>query len=134
MYLACKPDVTCQVKEIAEAYGISRDHVAKIVHKLGRLGYLRNTKGRGGGAVLNKAPGDILLGDFLREVEPHTEFVECMKLLNNKCAIAHPCRLKMALSAALSGFFDNLNSLTFADLTHNKNELLAVFDDKNDKA
>ncbi len=126
MYLSCRPKITSQVKEIADAYGISRDHVAKIVHNLGKLGYLSNTKGKGGGVLLAKQPREIFLGDFLKATEPRDQFVECMNPMHNKCAISQPCRLKKALAAAVNRFFKDLNSISFADLTRNDGDLLSI--------
>ena len=34
MYLASRPENTCSVREIAEYYNISRNHLVKVVHKL----------------------------------------------------------------------------------------------------
>ena len=52
MHLALDPDELGTVKAIAEHYNVSRHHLVKVVHKLVRLGYLRSTRGRGGGISL----------------------------------------------------------------------------------
>ena len=52
------------VGEIAEAHGISRSHLTKIVMTLSGLGLLETTRGRGGGLRLLKPAQGIVVGDF----------------------------------------------------------------------
>ena len=56
MFLATRSGMTT-VNEVAEFYGISAHHVGKVVHQLGRLGYVRNRRGPGGRIVLSRPPG-----------------------------------------------------------------------------
>src|SRR5690606_8153830 len=51
MYLGFK-DGPATISEIAERYDISRNHVVKVVHQLGQLGYLQTVRGKGGGLRL----------------------------------------------------------------------------------
>ena len=120
MYLSYRTSELTQVKDIAEIYGISHDHLRKIVHRLGTLGFLETTKGKSGGVRLAKQPKDILVGDFLQSVEASDEFVECMRKEGNTCIIAKHCRLKIVLGGALEQFFKHLNQYTFADLINDK--------------
>ena len=46
MFAALKAD-DFRVDEVTAAYGISRNHVAKIIHRLAQLGYLETRRGRG---------------------------------------------------------------------------------------
>ncbi len=69
IYVAERPGRRCSAPEIADAYGISRHHMVKIVHHLGRLGYLDTTRGRGGGVALNAAPETIDLSKLVRRLE-----------------------------------------------------------------
>ncbi len=123
MYLCYRTEELSQIKDIAEKYDISHDHLRKIVYRLGTLGYLESTKGKSGGVRLIKPAEDIRIGDFLRLVEPSEEFVECMRQGDHRCLITKPCRLKSALKEALDQFYQHLNKYTFADLVDN-NRLL----------
>ena len=57
------------IDDISRAYGISRNHVAQVVHHLGKLGYLHTQRGRGGGIRLALPPREIRLGKLIRQTE-----------------------------------------------------------------
>ena len=44
------------IKEIAETYQISKNHLMKIIHDLGKLGYIDTIRGRYGGIRLANEP------------------------------------------------------------------------------
>lgn len=115
MFLASRPDRLCSVKEVAEAYGISRNHLVKVVHRLAQLGYIESSKGKGGGIKLAKAPEKLKLGELVRALEPHMNIVECFSRETNTCRIAPTCRLKHYLSDAQQAFLSSLDKRTLAD-------------------
>lgn len=115
MFLASHPDRLCSVKEVAEAYGISRNHLVKVVHRLAQLGYIESSKGKGGGIKLSKAPEKLKLGELVRALEPHMDIVECFNRDTNTCRIVASCQLKHYLSDAQKAFLSSLDSRTLAD-------------------
>lgn len=120
MYLAANPERLCSVKEIAEHYGISRNHLVKVVHRLAQLEYIVSTKGKGGGVCLAQAPEALKLGDLVRALEPNMNMVECFDRETNTCRIVSACQLKHFLSDASQAFIDQLNKHTLADAVRNK--------------
>ncbi|MDE1455504.1 nitric oxide-sensing transcriptional repressor NsrR, partial [Bacillus paralicheniformis] len=44
------------IKDIAESYSISKNHLMKVIYELGKLGYVETIRGRNGGIRLGKAP------------------------------------------------------------------------------
>src|SRR5688572_9874414 len=74
-----------QLDEVTAAYGISRNHLAKVVHQLGKLGYLDTQRGRGGGSRLARPAEDIRLGKLIRETENQIVLVECFDPATNTC-------------------------------------------------
>ena len=44
-----KEDELSTIKEIAETYQISKNHLMKIIHDLGKLGFIDTIRGRNGG-------------------------------------------------------------------------------------
>ncbi len=119
MYLAAHPDRFSSVREVAEYYGISRNHLVKVAHKLVQLGYIESSKGKGGGIRLAHAPQTLRLGDLVRHLEP-LNLVECFDKKTNTCRIIHSCQLKHYLFEARQSFVTVLDQYTLADTVKNK--------------
>lgn len=102
--------------EVTEAYGISRHHLAKVVNRLAKLGYLGTLRGRGGGIRLAQAAGGIRIGALLRNTEDQPVFVECFNPVTNTCPVAGSCRLQGILGEALREFYASLDRYTLQDL------------------
>lgn len=116
LYVALKGEQTATISEIAEAYGVSRNHLVKVVHHLGKLGYLETTRGRSGGLALARDPADINVGEVVEAVEPTMDLVECFDMARNTCPIAPACRLKGVLTQANRAFLAVLKEYTLQDL------------------
>ncbi|PTE32865.1 BadM/Rrf2 family transcriptional regulator [Mammaliicoccus fleurettii] len=108
MYLA-QQNKQSQIEEIANFYGISKNHLTKVVHQLVKLGYLKSIRGRNGGIILNKSPRDINIGKLVRLTEDHFELVECFNMETNTCPIALNCGLQGALNHALNEYLLTLD-------------------------
>ena len=115
MYLANKGETLSTIKEIAQSYQISRNHLMKIVQQLGNKGYLVTIRGKNGGLKLNASPGDINVGRLVRDIEQDLTLVECMGS-SNTCVITPVCQLKAVFSEALQAFLSKLDEYTLADL------------------
>ena len=124
MYVAAKPDGLSTIREIADAYGISHNHLMKIVFELGRHGLLENLRGRSGGIRLARPAEEIRIGEVVRFTESETALVECFGVAN-ACAITAPCRLKGALNQALEAFLGVLDRYTLSDLVRGNRPLIA---------
>lgn len=104
------------INEIAETYGISKNHLTKVVHQLGRSGYLETVRGKYGGVRLLVDPAKVKLGSFIREVEEDFALARCMKCNENACSLGEHCLAKTALTEALESFFTTLDRFTLADM------------------
>lgn len=104
------------VGEIAEAHGISRSHLTKIVMTLSGLGLLETTRGRGGGLRLLKPAQGIVVGEVVRQTETDFNLVECFDPDQNTCRLDGHCRLKGALREAMDRYLAVLDGVTLADL------------------
>lgn len=120
MYLAAQPDRLCSVREIAEHYAISRNHLVKVVHRLAQLGYVASSKGKGGGIRLAHKPERLRLGDLILALEPNMHLVECFNREVNTCTVVSACKLKHFLSDAGKAFIEVLNQHTLADTVVDK--------------
>lgn len=116
LYLAEHRDRRVSTREISEAYGISRNHLVRVVATLSSSGFVALTEGRGGGAALARDPALIGVGEVVRKAEPNFRIVECFDAASNTCRILPVCGLRGVLAEALNGFFAVLDRYTLADL------------------
>lgn len=122
MYLGVHTERLTTIAQIAGAYGISENHLMKVVHQLGRMGYIETVRGKGGGMRLAKQPMDIRLGEVIRQTETDWALVECFATGAN-CQIQTACRLPAILDEALAAMFGVLDRYTLADLLQSPDQL-----------
>ena len=124
MYAAMRPDRLSTIGEISDAYGISRNHLMKVVYQLGVAGFVETVRGQQGGLRLARPPAEINLAEVVKRTEGEIGLVPCMDAAEiGYCAISPACKLKRALAKASSAFFDVLGGFTLADLTDNRETL-----------
>lgn len=114
------------IGEISRQYGISKNHLMKVVQHLGRSGYLDTVRGKGGGLRLAKPAEDINLGAVVRAAEGF-HLVPCFDgVRSGECAIAPSCVLKGVFQRALRAFLDVLDACTLAELLGPDRQLRAL--------
>ena len=116
MQTALRHPARVTVDEVAGPFDISRHHLVKVVHDLGRNGYLTTHRGVGGGFTLGRPPAGIRLGDIVRLGEESDKVIECMDGTKRGCRLLPSCRLKGVLDEAADAFFAVLDSYSLADL------------------
>ncbi|MDO8300532.1 Rrf2 family transcriptional regulator [Lacisediminimonas sp.] len=112
MYLGLHREQLVTIREISDAYGISNNHLTKVVHQLGLSGMVQTMRGRGGGLRLAMEPGDINLGAVVRLTEPDFNMVECFDPVRNDCVLAPTCQLKDVLRQATQAWLAVLDGVT----------------------
>jgi Rrf2 family nitric oxide-sensitive transcriptional repressor len=115
LYLGLHGERLGSIRAIAQAYDISENHLTKVVHRLGRGGFVNTVRGRGGGIRLARPPAAIRIGDVVRRTEEDMALVECFGSANT-CRITADCRLRGAFDEALRAFLAVLDGYTLADL------------------
>lgn len=118
MYLgmANRPLVTAE--DVANAFGLSKNHLMKVILGLVHSGYVESVRGRTGGIRLARAASDIGIGAVIRDMEDSFALVECMGR-NNACAITGCCRLQGVMREALAAYLAVLDRYTLAELITN---------------
>ena len=123
-YVALKsPEELTNITEVTEIYDLSRNHVVKIVHSLGKGGFLHTSRGKGGGIRLQRAADEIGLGDVVRHLEPTLDPVDCDAPV---CRINKVCQLRPILDEASDAFIGVLDNYTLADLVASPKQLRKV--------
>lgn len=122
LYLGARPDALCSIAEVSRAYGISQNHLMKVVNDLAREGYVASVRGRFGGIRLGRPAGEINVGAVVRHTEDGFELVDC-----GGCVIAPACGLTGALDEALAAFMRVLDGYTLEDLLARRADLGRLF-------
>lgn len=131
MYLASRPGERATIAQIAAAFQVSENHLVKVVHHLGKQGWLHNVRGKGGGMELAHAPADIVVGHVVRSTEGASVLAECFEPGGGECCIDRNCRLRGVLSEAEQAFYAVLDRTTLADVVRNRTQLAHIlFTDK----
>lgn len=115
-YLALYRERTVTISELAEFYHISRDHLVKVVHMLGKNGYISTQRGKHGGLRLARPPQEVTIGAIVRSMEPNFAVVECLQSGGTDCALLPVCGLTGAFAQALEQFLAVLDGYTLADV------------------
>lgn len=126
MQTALRSPQRLTVAEVALTFGISRHHLVKVVHDLGRNGYLATQRGIGGGFILARPPENIRLGDIVRLGEESETVIDCLDGENHLCRLLPVCRLKGVLDEAAAAFFAVMDGYTLADLVKQQSKMRAV--------
>jgi Rrf2 family nitric oxide-sensitive transcriptional repressor len=114
IYVGLRAPERSNISVISKAYGISTNHLMKVVNHLSQAGLLCATRGRGGGLSLARKPEEIRVGDVIRLMEEDLAIVECRA--TGQCRISAACRLRGAIADAAAAFLAVLDRVTLADL------------------
>lgn len=121
LHLAVVPSGRATIPEIAEAYGLSRNHLMKVVHSLAQGGFLDTQRGRGGGFTLAQSPQIVRIGAVVRHSEPDMKMADCAH-----CAIRPACGLSGILTEATNAFMAVLDRYSLADAARDRGGLAAL--------
>ncbi|MFQ3229518.1 RrF2 family transcriptional regulator [Reinekea sp.] len=119
IYLAVNENRPCTINDIALSYGISKNHLMKVVQGLSQKDFVLATRGKNGGIRLNRPPEQINIGKLVRSMEDGSKMVECFGA-NNQCVITPSCQMKNIFVEAQDSFYSTLEKYTLADLIGEK--------------
>ena len=117
IYLASSPNKQATITEISDFFSISRNHLVKVVHQLGSKGFVITTRGKGGGFSLQRPPEQISIGEVVRSMETHFNWVECFDPATQRCRFLPSCGLKHLLARAGDAYLQVLDAATLADVS-----------------
>ncbi|MCF1438853.1 MAG: Rrf2 family transcriptional regulator [Shewanella sp.] len=122
MYVAIQPDRTqlFRIAEITEVFALSANHVSKVVHHLGKLGYLDTIRGKNGGFRLGMPANQINIGTLVRQLENSLAPIDCEKPY---CIFTSACQFKGVLSEAVNAYLGVLDKYNLQDVVSHSEEL-----------
>ncbi len=109
--VAVSPDKV-SVNRIAEVFGISEHHVAKVASQLVKGGFVISGRGRAGGLMLAQDPKMISIGAVVRHLSGDVPVAECFNSDGCDCRVFAQCGLKGPLYEAQQAFFTVLDKYT----------------------
>ncbi len=116
MFLASHHEGYVTTEAISERFGISRDHLLKVVHRLAELGYVDAKRGPKGGSRLLPAAWNVSIGEVVRNLEPSFDIVECFDGRSNACVLTPSCGLAPLLGRATAAFLSELDQVRLHEL------------------
>jgi Rrf2 family nitric oxide-sensitive transcriptional repressor len=125
IYVGTNEEGLSTIQEIADAFSISKAHLMKVVHRLGKYGYLETVRGKNGGMRLKARPETIRVGDVVRAIEQDLAVIGCLGQ-ESFCRIQGACVLTGALREATDAFLGVLDQYTLADLLAPRTSLARV--------
>jgi Rrf2 family transcriptional regulator, nitric oxide-sensitive transcriptional repressor len=129
LYLAVRPEGLATIQEISDAYGISKNHLMKVVQRLGELGWVDTVRGRNGGLRLDPRSPSLTIGEVVRKTENDFSIVGCFSDetdAHRHCVIQTHCRLKGVFAAARDAFLTELDHHTVGELASPADELASL--------
>lgn len=122
IHLATRGDDLASIRQIAATYGISQNHLMKIVQDLGHAGFIQTIRGRNGGLRLARPADQITLGALVRHTEGNCALIDCAG-----CLIAPACDLPAVFAEAMEAFLAVLDRYLLADIVTRPDQLRQLF-------
>jgi len=109
-----------QASELAERQRLPKKFLEAILLELKRHGLLQSKKGRGGGYVLNRKPGDITLGQVIRILNGPLALVPCVSqtayMKCEECVDEETCGVRLAMKEVRDATAQILDNTTLQAL------------------
>ncbi len=102
-------------EHLAQAIGVPRNHIHKIVQDLAEAGFVRTIRGAQGGVLLAQPAAAIRIGAVIRHLERAQPLVECFRPDGGACCMSSDCRLRAVLAQAHEAFLAALDSTSLEE-------------------
>ncbi|WP_144113726.1 RrF2 family transcriptional regulator [Paraburkholderia sp. BCC1886] len=129
LYLTVRGQGLSTIQDISDSYGISKNHLMKVVQRLGELGWIDTVRGRNGGLRLSEQTSALTIGEIVRATENDFALVGCFPDQQGErraCVISPQCRLRGVIEAARNAFFAELDRCTIGEVAQPLGPLAAL--------
>jgi Rrf2 family protein len=122
-YLAEHPDsASLSARDIAEAYHIPPQLLAKILQRLAKVGILRSHAGMSGGYTLVKSAREISAFEVIHAIDGPLFITSC-GTSDTSCDLTNSCTIKEPLARVNDSISGLLRSISIADLAESSTEV-----------
>jgi len=121
MVLIAQHKTYVKVNDLADQFGASRNHLAKVLQRVAKVGYLRSVSGPGGGFMLSKPANQISILDIYEAIEGRIDLPECP--LDRPLCPFNMCLMSNLLSdvtTSVREYFKNSTLEKFANSDYKK--------------
>ncbi|HLY59514.1 MAG TPA: Rrf2 family transcriptional regulator [Terriglobia bacterium] len=119
------PGGACNTREIAKAYGIPAELLAKVLQKLVKNGLLVSQHGAEGGYALARHPSTVTAFDVIRAIDGPLLITSCVTA-RGACSQAPTCTVREPLSKVNEIITQALSSVTIASLGEDGPSLVKI--------
>jgi Rrf2 family protein len=103
------------VREIADASGVPRQSLAKILHALRNKGLVRSTKGPGGGYRLSRPGETMRVVEVIEAVDGHIELAKACVLGLDQCTDIASCALHDVWKVFRENYYSTISRMSLQD-------------------
>src|SRR3979411_1973682 len=116
---------SCSAKDVAEAYGIPQEALAKILQRLAKAGLLRSQHGINGGYMLARDPGTISAFEVIRAIDGPLFITSCITVRGecdqtDRCTIKEPLR---RVNESIEQVLRRISILEMKEETHSQEDI-----------
>lgn len=105
----------CSAKDVADAYGIPQEALAKILQRLVKAGLLRSQHGINGGYVLAREANHISAFEVIRAIDGPLFITSCVTV-RGECGQSNKCTIREPLRRVNQSIEDVLRSITISEM------------------
>jgi Rrf2 family protein len=105
----------CSAKDVADAYRIPQEALAKILQRLVKAGLLHSQHGTNGGYTLARDPGEISAFEVIRAIDGPLFITSCVTV-RGECDQSDRCNVREPLRRVSHGIEELLRSITILDM------------------
>src|SRR4030081_2402849 len=105
----------CSAKDVADAYRIPQEALAKILQRLVKAGLLHSQHGTNGGYTLARHPGMISAFEVIRAIDGPLFITSCITV-RGECDQSDRCTIREPLRRVNDSIEEVLRGITIADM------------------